>query len=721
MSKRSFPSVLLFTAFLLAGLMKSPLQADSMRFLTDLEYTNATSSTKNKATGEKTDIDYSLFSQLYTLDFSKDLTPTIVFNGGGLFDQDSTDTETNGAKTEGRDRNIRPYAELLLTTPLLQAGTGYRRTEFKETESLLETTRRYTDEYTGRMDWRPVELPRVTLNYTRTLTHDEPLTTDTATDNLELISKYLYKDFIFDYSHTRTDLVQEISGFETLSTTDNGAVRYAHLFHDGKVAVNAGTRYKQDKVEFSGEGERLVDTSVPGTSFFNLDDPPPATSTMVSDFTFGSLDNVNLLGTPRQLSFGLDFGSDTEVDTVYVVVLPENPTDPADRQASPAEIADIAHLFVWSVYTSDDLEIWDRLAAPSASFNVFENRFEISFAAANARYLKIVTTPWSQTLLPGKQIRLSNLEPKRTLPADTSEFSTNAWNADLAVNWKMTDRTSTGYDLHFREEESDPFDEKRTWLNTGANLRHIFNRIFAGNMRLSRSEITETQGSDILSHTYSASLTGHYLETFNQTLTYSYGHDDDEEEGASSVNSVLLRSNLDLYDGWSMNLDNGYSWQYPTEGGKSTNTFARLGTTIIPNRWMNATLNYEISWTTQTDEEDLHEQTGGMVLSWVPFAALSLSADFSFTDEEGVISDSYTRQMYGLNWSPFQDGTLQFSFSFGDSQDTDGEKTRSFTPALKWHINRNSLLSLEYSVGNFEDAQEETEFENIILALRVYY
>ncbi|MBI4794063.1 MAG: hypothetical protein HY789_15305 [Deltaproteobacteria bacterium] len=721
MPKTSFLSVTLLTALLLMAFLEGSLRADSLRFLTDLEYTTSTNSSKDKATGEKTDTDYSLFSQLYSLDFSKDLTPTLAFNGGGMFDLDNTDTETNGLKMESKDRGIRPYAELQLSTPILQAGTGYRRTEFKETETFAETTRRYSDEYTTRLDWKPVELPRVILNYSRILAHDEPLTTESTTDNLELQSKYLYKDFTFDYIHTNLDTLQEVSDFETNSTTDNGTIRYSHLYHDGKVAVSAGTRYKQDKVEFSGEGARLVDTSVPGTTFFNLDDPPPATSNMVADFTFGTLDNVNLLGTPTQLSFGLDFGSDTEVDTVYVLVKPENPTDPADKQASPSEVADIAHLFVWSVYESDDLEVWRRLDVRQTSFNIFENRFELSFAGANARYLKIVTTPWSQTLLPGKEIRLSNLEPKRTLPADTSEFSTTNWNTDLAVNWRMTDRTSTGYDMHYREEETKPFDDRRTWLNSGANIRHIFNKIFSGNMRVARSELTEKEGFDSISHTYSASLAGYYLETFNQTLTYSYGHNDDEEEGKSSVNSVLLRNNLDLYDGWSMNLDNGYSWQYPPEGGEATNTFARVGTTITPNRWMNATVDYEISWATQTDEPDIREQTSGILLSWVPYPTLSLSADLTFTDEEGIINDSYTRQMYGLNWAPFQDGTMQFSLSCGDSQDTDGEKTTSLSPALKWKVNRNSLLTFEYSVGESEDVQEENEFKIFIVTLRVYY
>lgn len=719
MTRISFLSIsLLLTALLLTAFMKRPLRADTLRFLADMEYTASDSTSRIKETGETTEIDYSLFSQLYSLDFSKMFTPTIIFNGGGLIDLDQTDTETNGDKTDSTDRSIRPYGELQLFTPMLQAGTGYRRTDLKETETAVATTRRYIDEYTGRLDWKPVELPRVTLNYTRTLTHDDPLTTDSETDILELRSKYLYQNFIFDYSHSRTDTLQKVVDFETLSTSDNGSVRYLHSYLDGKVSVSAGARFKRDQVEFKGAGARLVDTSFPGTPFFNLDDPPPATSNMAADFTFGSLDNVDLLGVPTQLSFGLDFGTDTEVDTIYVNLLPASLEN---NQASRSDVDSIDHLFSWTVFSSDDLEIWTGHAVQLASFNVFENRFELTFAGADARYLKIVTTPLNQNLLPGKDILLSNLEAKRTLPQDTSEFSTTTWNADQAANWKMTDKTSTGYDLHWRQEESKPFDSKKTWLNSGAYVRHIFDPVFSGNMRVTRSDITENQEPDSTSHTYSASLAGRYLETFNQTLTYSFSHNDDEEEGTSTVNSLLLRSNLDLYTGWSMNIDNGYSWQYPEEGGKTTNTFARLGTIIIPNRWMKLNLDYEVSWTTQTDEPTNREQTGGLLFSWVPTRSLSLSADLTFTDEEGATADSFTRQIYGFNWSPFRDGTLQFSLLWGDSQDTDGEKSNTLTPALKWQMTRNSLLTLEYSVGEFENEREENEFENIILALRVYY
>lgn len=729
---------MLLVPLLVTVFMQRPLRADSMRFLTDQEYSNSTSSTKNKATGEITESDYSLYSQLYTLDLSKELSPAIVFNGGGLFALDSTKTETDGLGLESKDRSISPYGELRLSTPILQAGTGFRRTEFKETASLMESTRRYSDQYTGTLDWKPVELPRVTLNYNRSLNYDEPLTTDSAVDSLELNSKYSYKDFSFDYRHAETDSLQKLTDSETLYVSDTGSVFFTHLYNENTVSVNAGTKYKRDTVEFSGTGARLVDASGSGISFYNLNDATP-TSSLPEDFTLGGITAVNLLSSsPQQLSFGLDLGSDTEVDTVYVGVAP---AVPPDNQASPSEIAGIAHLFAWSwsVYSSDDQTIWTKqdLLLP-ASYNIFENRFELSFVGLKSRYLKVVITPLNPTdpavgLPASKEIRLSTIVPKRTLPADTSEFLSTTWNSNLGVNWKMSERTSSGYDMSYRQEEAKPFGERRTLLNNGAYLRHMFNKIFSGNMRLNRAELSENDGSDTVgtvSHTYSAALAGHYLETFNQALIYSYGHTDDDEEGVSSTNSLVLRNNLGLYQGWSMNLDNGYSWQYPTQGGKTTNTFARLSTSITPNRWMHVLLDYGISWISQAESSlilgqtggtEIRRQTGGMLLSWMPIASLSLSGDLSFTDEDGDTSDSYTRQMYGVNWSPFPDGTLQFSLTCGDSQDTDGVKSTSLSPALKWQATRNTLLTLQYSDGVFEDEREETEFKNITLTLRIYY
>lgn len=730
MTKRSFLSVLLLFPLALLVLMVRPLWADSLRFLTDLEYADFVSSTKNKETGETSESDSSLFSQLYTLDLSKEITPAIVFNGGGLFVLDRRETEADGVRSESKDRSISPYGEVRLSTPVLQAATGYRRSEFKETALFMEPARRYSEQYTTTLDWRPVELPRVTLNYSRALNYDEPLTTDSVVDSLELSSKYNYKDFLFDYRHSESDSLQKMSDSETRSVSDTGAVFFTHLYNENRVAVNAGTRYKRDTVEFSGTGARLVDASGSGTSFFNLNDTTP-TSSMAGDFTLGAITAVDLLGTPQQISFGLDFGSDTEVDTVYVTVAPH--VQP-DNQATPSEIAGIAQHFTWSVYSSDDLVIWTKqdLLLP-VSYNIFENRFELSFVGANARYLKIVTTrvnPLLVGLQSAAEIKLSTIVPKRTLPADTSEFLSTTWNSNLGVNWKMSEKTSSGYDMSYRQEEAKPFGDKRTLLNTGANLRHMFNKIFSGNMRLNRSELTEKDGFGNVSHTYSASLAGRYLETFSQALIYSYSHSDDEEKGASSANSLMLRSNLGLYDGWSMNLDNGYSWQYPAEGGESTSTFARISTSITPNRWMHAVLDYGISWLRQSESVVLlgqtgggvtRRQTGGMVFSWTPFASLSLSADLLFTDEDGLNSDSYTRQMYSFNWAPFRDGTLQFSLAYGDSQDTEGIKTTSLSPSLKWQATRNSLLTVQYSDGEFEDAREEGEFENITFILRVYY
>lgn len=718
MTKPFFFAIAFFWVFLVfLALTAVPLRADSLRALADLEYTSSKSSAMNKETGITSNIDRSLFSPLYSLDFAKEIFPTIVLTGGGMFDLESTDTELDGAKTESRNRNIRPYAELQLATQLLQAGAGYRKGELKQSATNINTSRRFTEEYNAIMNWKPVDLPRVGMTFTRNLAHDQPLTTDSTADIFELRSKYDYKDFIFDYTHTTNDTLQKLGGFKTVAKWNNGAVRYNHVFLGNKVSVSAGVRLRQDKTEFSGTGERLVDTSSPGASFYNLDDPPPATSNSAGDFTSGSLNNVDLLGSATQLSLGLDFGTAITVDTLYLNLIQPS-TD--NNQASPGEIDTVDHLFSWTVFISDDQEIWTNTAITRKSFNLFENRFELSFAAAEARYIKIVVTPLSQSLLPGKDIRVSQIVAKTTLPPETSKFTQTNLNSDLAANWRMSEASSSGYDFHYREDKSEPTNDKKSYLSMGANLRHIFNKVFSGNTRLTRSQIRQQGQLANTNHTYSASLAGKYLDTFNQTLTYSFTHNKDEEEGGGTSNSLVLRNNMDLYKGWSMNLDNGYSWQKPAVGGKITRIFMRLGSSISPNRWMHMALTYGVSWNTQTDEPDNRDRNGTFDVTWVPFPSLSMSADLSFGDIQGKTDDSTARQAYSINWSPFRDGTLQFSIVYGAFKNTDEEKTNNLSPAVKWQLNRSSLLTVEYSIGDSEDRSETVDFENVTVALRVF-
>ncbi len=709
-----------------AGVMLYPqmLWSDSLRLMTNLEYRVNNNKITDKATGETRKVDNKLFWQIYNLDMQKELFPNLTLNGGGVFEENKIDTKVDGDDSDRKETAIRPYIDLQLNSPLLKATTGYHKNELKLSGSELETSRRFTKEYTGSAAWKPVELPTVNFYYSHLLRYNKPNSMeqkiDKELDSYQLESRYDYQKYQFDFSHMSSKDHDRVTGFETTSDTDIGTVRYYDSFQQGKFTLGGGVRIKRDQIKFSGSGERLVPTPITGSPFYNLDDPPPATANNIDDFiTNQPLSNVNLLqdGAP-QLSFGLDFRAAEELDTIYVYLEPDSPLN---NQASSSEVDSIKDLYSWSLFVSDDQMNWTRHAITNNNFDVFENRFEISFLSVKAPFVKIAVTPLPTLLLPGKEIRLSNLRSFRTLPPDTSKFTTTDWKTDMTLNWKMSERTSSGYDFLYREETSDPFDDKRTLLNLGARLSHRINHIFDTNLRLSRTAVSERGEADRSGYIFSSSLMADYLETFSQSLIYSFTRQDDDDDGTGTTNALLLRNNLYLYEGWSTVFDTGYTWQNPVYGEDSNRTFVRVDNSIIPNQWMNFTLYYEISWTDTDGRKKRREESRRLIASWVPLASLSLNADILLTDNSGEEDYSSTIQQYSVNWAPFRDGTLQFSLSYNVLDDNENDDTWVISPMASWQINKQSLLTCDYSVGERDGQREKNEFDTLRMTLRIFY
>ncbi len=217
-------------------------------------------------------------------------------------------------------------------------------------------------------------------------------------------------------------------------------------------------------------------------------------------------------------------------------------------------------------------------------------------------------------------------------------------------------------------------------------------------------------------------MTAQYLETFDQSLIYSFSHQNDENSETSRSSAIFLRNNLDLYQGWSIDLDTGYSWQSPVSGADSRSTFVQVSNNIVPNRWMNFTLSYKISWEHEQGSSTTVDQDGRLVVNWVPTQSLSLSAELTFEDEEGEVDDSSTSQRYSFNWSPFKDGTLLFSLAYGKSEDTDkNEKIWNLSPRVRWQINPKMLLSFDYTVGEKDTLTERNRLDSAQMNVRFYY
>lgn len=691
-----------------------PVAADSLRLLTDLEYEINNNEITTKATGMTDKTERTKFSHLYNLEIQKEIFPALQLNAGGLFEQDHFRNESDDptiSDSESHDTAIRPFLDLKLASPMLEATAGYRKSEIKQSRSAAISERRFLEEYSASLNWDPIDLPEVDLVFTRNLTHNEPLTSDQQVDTYQLRSRYKVRDFRINYNHTTNDSQNKISDFKTLITSDNGNIRFSRRILDGKVSLNASLRGRRQQFNFSGAGDRLVDTTSGGAIIGNADDPNPLSSDPDPGFDLAAIDLlVDSILEVSQFSFGLDFGSTTEVDRLLI-----NFSSLGSNSSSD---------FSWRIYVRDnETDNWTQITPVQDLTNLAESRFELFFPSLKRRYIKIVTT----TLAPpavasGETLVISSLVAQRTLPADTSEFTSTDWTGDLSANWQMTAKTSSGFDILYRDQRSKPLDDKTTLLNTGLRLQHAFNDTFVGRTRLQRSETRKRGEGPNTNHTFSAAMTATYLETFDQSLIYSFSHQNDENSETSQSNAIFLRNNLDLYQGWSMDLDTGYSWQSPVSGADSRSTFVQVSNNIVPNRWMNFTLSYKISWEHEKGSPTSTDQDGRLVVNWVPTQSLSLSAELTFEDEEGDVNDSSTGQRYNVNWSPFRDGTLLFSLTYGKSEDTDrDEKIWNLSPKVRWQINPKMLLSLDYTVGERDTLTEKNKLDSVQMNVRFYY
>jgi hypothetical protein len=394
-----------------------------------------------------------------------------------------------------------------------------------------------------------------------------------------------------------------------------------------------------------------------------------------------------------------------------------DPDDPL--LASPAEIASVADDYVWTVFWSDDQENWIELDVLQATYTVIDNRFEITFDRVDAaRFIKVVTDP--QPDAPG-EIRTAVIRAFTTLFVSAGEeIEDIEQNVNLGLRWLISDKTEASYQGFFRYRDSKPFDITRKALTNSISLTHAFNPIFYASARVLRTDGTETNRKDVTHHSYSASLEADYLETLHQSLIYSGTHDEGEP-GETYVNSVLLRTNADLYEGWSSDLDLGFSSKRPIEGGTINTSSLRVSTDVDPNPTLKFVIDYRFAWNTETGEPSWLDQNARFQGFWVPLRTLSFFAAVRLRHNERDRDGLRVAQDYSVNWAPFPDGLLRFSLSYNRTVDTRSNTTSALSPQIDWQVTRTSLLTLRFNLGTVETDQDTRDVKNIRLTFRTFY
>jgi hypothetical protein len=700
-------------------------EAGHLNVMVDLEYLYSENDAENDLTGETVDSDFSRLKQKYDIELQKELYPYLNFRAGGIFELIDTNgnTETrlpgiiNRFKTDNDERSIWLFTELNLDNPLYTAGVAYRRRRFEEDIIDLAKTTDHNEEYTGIFRWRPVGFPQFNLDYThfRIWNDDDLIPRDSVFDRFILDSKYNYKDFSCNYTYTRNDADDRIEDLETLNQIHNGKMNYSTRLFDDRLLVTSGIRLNYQTLDLSGTGDFRRPVINPGAELFLQDDGDP-TSWIPGDLADALAADSIIIGTPipplDPASAGVEFDSRTDVDTLYL--LPET----GDGFADPNEIAGLS--YSWTVYVSDDGLDWDLHPVDEAIYDRAENRFEISFLPVETYYVKAVTTP--QSSLTGF-VEIGAVQAFTTLSAAgtdglTIEDFDQTYN--LGLQWAVTDRTTASYDGFYRRLETDPSDITRSTLTNSISLRHLFNpRLFA-NARVLRTDGTETGRRDTVDHSYTASLTADHFETLRQTLVYSGRHNKGESD-TTLWNSILLRTDADLYEGWSADLDLGYSAKNSDEDNDTTNTTMRISTDVDPNPRLNFAFDYLLSYNTETGTSSSLDHTGRFQGFWVPLRTLSFFASLGLRyrekGEEGLELD----QNYSVNWSPFPDGVLNGSTAYNHTIDTRGNESRIISSQIDWQITRTTLLTVRHNFGTVENDRVTNDVMNVRVTFRTYY
>jgi len=714
------------------------LHAEGVSLIADLEYFANSEQSTDKATGIVTDSDFSRFSQLYRLDLSRYLYPNLLVNLGGNYEYDDLTSEVQFSDIAGvlesdtTERTIRPYISVDLKDPIYRANLAYRTRDVKTTRSMVGTENLMVDEYQGVFNWRPVDLPLLNINYLRTEVQDDPLTIDSTRDVLNVLSRYYYRDFRFQYSFSGRDEKDNIRDSGSITRNHNAGVDYNRGLDimNNRFDVSAAARILQSSLEFTGAAKenQTVDTPAAeqGSAFYILNDTPPTSNEpfeLIEVDGGNPLTNVNIGrgGGISPVSAGLSFGVATDVEAVYIQLLEGGEDFP--ELASPSQVAGVADSFIWHFYVSDDqFELnWTEVSISSATYNSVDNRFEIRTAGAvSARRIKVTTTPLTLTA-PG-EIRYRSIRAFTTLGSREPENLDQ--NYSFGLRWLKSERTTLGYEASYRNQESEPGGSERdTWTNS-MFFRHVLSPIFSTNGRYYHTKRTRTTSQrgeqEDTDQSYSIALRGDYLETLSQSLIFT-GWDSDRAGINTDSKSILLRTNADLYEGWSMNVDLNYSLNTQADGADQTVKSMYLETNLEPNRWININVDYSIIWTEQEGRVDSRNQYGTVQALFAITRTLNTFLRYSFRDQDGTRDYSAYLREFNINWSPFPDGDLSFSIGYNETIDEASQELKTISPSLTWRVGRGIFLEVRYNRGTIESPVESADFDSYIMKLRFFY
>jgi hypothetical protein len=686
----------------------------------------------DKESGIVTSTDNNKFDQLYNIDLARQLYPHLSFRSGLTAQLNDGRTTSEGDTTKSGSEMLHPFIDVSLATPIFTTGLGYEKTQFTQTGTARTTTVDSQDQLHGLFLWEPVDLPRVNLNYTASHRYDDAGTTDQHQDDLALNLRYDWHDIYTNYSYINGKSENLITGLQGQRDSHDGRINYSRQLTKD-LNMSCGYRANYSTETWYGAGAPYLTPLFGGATkgFYLLDDDTsaswapaiqPTAGGFLSDGVKSGSSPINL-GTngddTKNVSFGLDFdAAGTQLSTVRVWV---------DKDAG-----DVANSFTWTLYASDDTVTWTAhpLVHPVTFTGGLDNYFEFILTDSissllSTRYIKLVTSPLTTASPAFANLYVTEIETFTLEQGDLTRSNFDN-NLDLGLTWRLDPKTTMGYSIFYRSQKTDGDNsgmQRTSALSQTVNLNRTLTTIFNASVRASRDD-RHTSSRESLDYTYGATLAAAWLDTFRQALSYSGSTSETtrtfdtaaESTETNKTNSLLLRNVAQLYEGWSANVDFGYSWHIPwDEGNRTTKTF-RIGSSIIPNPKLTVNTTYTYS-VTDSDRPTSNDERIELSVALSPTTAISLFSRYTVIDQSNA--DKRVYQEYSIDWSPFPDGTVQLFLGYHESLTNEGDDIKSSQVGFDWRVNNRTSVRTSFNMVKAESLTAITESEVFSVNLRI--
>lgn len=742
---------------LMVGLMmlafSRSASADSISGLLDFNYTNATINTKDIfGVTSKTKSDG--FQQRYSLAFDKMIYPSLIFTGGGLFEDNISNGNTDGVETKSNTTRLSPYVDLKLANAFISSGIGFRRREDSSTSNGVSAPKQIQDMYTANFGWRPSDLPSIDVFFTKRFLYDSQRTTQNIeTDNYTWTSNYrAIKGLELNYNGNYSTVSDMLRNTETLSLTNSGRVSYSGSLLNNRVLYHAGYNIAmQNSTITANGGTGGTFFQAPLTAGSQLFAVTPTISTTVDNGALTpSTQPVNLVAplTPpaTQNNIGLTFSTGTQIDTIFLSITSALDTTVSPAVRKPPTVADLntfftanSGLFPFKIYTSQDGISWGPLGGITpATVTVGNNPgnlttdevgFIITFPLQSTTFIKVVQTPpLVSPIIPNppptidpRNILVANIQVFKsvqiTTPGKSIKSSSIGGIYDMNVKALLLDDPNLTYDMSFsfNHNSSDQGPMTTSYImNNGLSLAHRLSDIFSTTARVTDEYSEDTQGKTRNAISYNASLAATPLPTLNHSVVYG-GRVEFSQGQTSMTNSIYLNNSAELYRGLSLNLGAGYSTASQASGQNTDSISVTVGSDIVPNKDMSLSLSFQDLTSHQTGggqpDKSSFNRAATATATYRPFEAVYLTAGFSVNMQDNRATE--TLQNYAVSWSPFRGGDLQFSFAYSQNlNSSQNEKDTNISPSVRWNIRPGSTLDVSYNNLNTTSSSTGTTTAN---------